>query len=159
MSCYKAFMLTKPAYSYRTDPAVPSFPDERSLIVFDGVCALCCTFVRFVLRHDPTGRFRFAAAQSALGQALYRHYGLDPENWESNLLIAQGRLYVRSEATIRIIIGFGGLWRIVHILRIIPASWRDRLYDFIARHRYRWFGKHDYCSVLDPALTDRFLTP
>ncbi len=158
MPCYKAFMLTKLAYSYRTDPAVPPFPDDRSLIVFDGVCALCSGFVRFVLRHDPAGRFRFVAAQSELGRALYRHYGLDPENWESNLLIAEGRLYLRSEAAIQIFCGFGGLWRIVHILRVIPGTWRDRLYDFIAGHRYRWFGKHDYCGVPDAALTDRFLT-
>ncbi len=150
-------MPTAPAFSYRDDPAVPSFPDDRPVIVFDGVCALCSGFVRFVLRHDPEGRFRFVPAQSALGTALYRHYGLDPENWESNLLIADGRLYLRSEAAIEITSRFGGLWRIVTGLRVVPRAWRDRLYDLIATHRYRWFGQHDYCAVPDPALADRFL--
>ncbi len=96
-------MPIKPAHSYRDDAAVPSFPDDRPLIVFDGVCALCSGFVRFVLRHDPGGHFRFVPAQSALGTALYRHYGLDPDNWESNLLIAEGRLYLRSDAAIEIV--------------------------------------------------------
>lgn len=150
-------MPTAPAYSYRDDPAVPSFPDDRPLIVFDGVCALCSGFVRFVLRHDAHGQFRFVPAQSALGAALYRHYGLDPENWESNLLIADGRLYMRSEAAIEIVGRFGGAWRAMPVLRAVPRRWRDRLYDLIAANRYRWFGRHDYCAVPDPALADRFL--
>ncbi|MBI2255820.1 MAG: DUF393 domain-containing protein [Proteobacteria bacterium] len=150
-------MLTAPAYSYRDDPAVPSFPDDRPLIIFDGVCALCSGFVRLVLRHDPRGQFRFAPAQSALGTALYRHYGLDSENWESNLLIADGQLSLRSEAAIGIISRFGGLWRLLRVLRVLPRSWRDGLYDVIAANRYRWFGQHAYCAVPDPALADRFL--
>jgi predicted DCC family thiol-disulfide oxidoreductase YuxK len=150
-------MPTAPAHSYRDDPAVPSFPDDRPLIIFDGVCALCSGFVRFVLRHDSSGRFRFASAQSALGTALYRHYGLHPENWESNLLIAEGRLYLRSEAAIEITSRFGGAWGAISFFRMVPRSWRDRFYDLIARNRYRWFGQHDYCAVPDPALADRFL--
>jgi len=152
-------MPTAPAFTYRDDPAVPSFPDDRPLIVFDGVCALCSGFVRFVLRRDPEGRFRFTSAQSALGTALYRHYGLDPENWESNLLIAEGQLYLRSEAAIEITSRLGGGWRAISGLRLVPRSWRDRLYDLIATNRYRWFGRHDYCAIPDPALADRFLAP
>lgn len=150
-------MLTAPAYSYRDDLAVPSFPDDRPLIIFDGVCALCSGFVHFVLRHDPQGRFRFASAQSALGAALYRHYGLNTESWESNLLIAEGKLFLRSEAAIEIISRFSGLWQLLRVMRIIPRAWRDRLYDMIAMNRYRWFGQHAYCAVPDPALADRFL--
>lgn len=150
-------MLTAPAYSYRDDPAVSSFPDDRPLIVFDGICALCSGFVRFVLRRDPQGQFRFASAQSALGTALYRHYGLNTENWESNLLIANGQLFLRSEAAIEIVSRFGGLWQLLRIMRIIPRAWRDRLYDMVATNRYRWFGQDAYCAVPDPALADRFL--
>lgn len=78
------------AHSYRSDPAVPSFPDDRPLIVFDGVCVLCSGFVRFVLRHDGKNQFRFAAVQSITGDALYRHYGLATTPWDTNLLIAEG---------------------------------------------------------------------
>ena len=66
--------MTSPAFSYRDDPAVPAFPDDRPLIVFDGVCVLCSASARFVLRHDEAGRFRLTAAQSSVGQALYRHH-------------------------------------------------------------------------------------
>lgn len=150
-------MPTAPAHSYRDDPAVPSFPDDRPLIIFDGICALCSGFVRFVLRHDSKTGFRFAPAQSDLGAALYRHYGLATDNWESNLLIADGRLHLRSEAAIEIVSRFGGAWSLVRSLRVIPRSWRDRLYDIVAGNRYRWFGQHDYCAIPDPDLADRFL--
>ena len=77
-------------YSYRDDPAVPSFPDDKPIIVFDGYCALCSGWAAFVLRHDPDSRFRLLSAQSPLGHALYVHYGLDPEDYETNILIANG---------------------------------------------------------------------
>ena len=145
------------AYSYRADKAVPTFPDDRPLIVFDGVCGLCSGFVRFVLRHDKRGQYRFLAAQSDLATALYRHYGLPTDHWETNLLIKDGRLFVRSEAAIEIVAGFSGWWRALAIFRVLPRSWRDWCYDRIAGNRYRWFGRHDLCMVPDPAQADRFL--
>ena len=66
-------------YSYRGDPAVPAFPDDRPIIIFDGYCALCSGWARFVLRHDPRGVYRLLPAQSPLGHALYVHYGLNPQ--------------------------------------------------------------------------------
>lgn len=146
------------AYSYRSDKDVPAFPDDRPLIVFDGVCALCSGFVRFVLRHDQAGRYRFLAAQSDLAAALYRHYGLPADHWETNLLIQDGSLFVRSEGAIEIVSGFGGLWRAVRLLRLIPRPMRDWLYNGVAGNRYRWFGRHELCLVPDPRLADRFLT-
>jgi len=145
------------AYSYRADKAVPTFPDDRPLIVFDGVCGLCSGFVRFVLRHDKRGQYRFLAAQTDLATALYRHYGLPTDHWETNLLIKDGRLFVRSEAAIEIVAGFSGWWRALAIFRVLPRSWRDWCYDRIAGNRYRWFGRHDLCMVPDPAQADRFL--
>ena len=151
-------MRVPQAYSYRSDPAVPAFPDERPLIVFDGVCALCSGFVRFVLRHDKARRYRFLAAQSDLAAALYRHYGLPADHWETNLLIRDGRLFVRSEGAIEIVSGFGGPWRGLKLLRLIPRPVRDWLYDGVAGNRYRWFGRHDLCLIPDPTQADRFLT-
>jgi len=80
----------RPPYSYRDDRAVPCFPDEKPIIIFDGLCALCSGSAAFVLRHDHAGTFRLLAAQSELGQALYEHYGLDPLDYESMILIADG---------------------------------------------------------------------
>jgi hypothetical protein len=93
--------VTRQAYSYRTDPTVPNFPDDRPIIIFDGYCALCCGWAQFVLRHDRRERFRFLPAQSPLGQALYVHYGLDTRAYETNILIADGLAWFKSESTIR----------------------------------------------------------
>ena len=82
-------------YSYRADPAVPAFPDDKALVVFDGVCVLCSGFAKFILKRDKTLAIRLATAQSPLGQALYRHYGLDAVEFESNLVLADGRAYAK----------------------------------------------------------------
>ena len=73
--------MVREPYSYRRDPMVPRFPDDRPIIIFDGYCAMCSGWARFVLRHDPHGTFRLVPAQSALGRALYIHYGLDPVDY------------------------------------------------------------------------------
>src|SRR5581483_3660561 len=93
---------TRPAYSYRMDPNVPTFPDDRPILIFDGHCALCSGFVQFILRRDRAGRFRFLSAQSTVGQALYRHYELDPNIFETNILLENGRPWLKSEGTLRI---------------------------------------------------------
>jgi predicted DCC family thiol-disulfide oxidoreductase YuxK len=77
-------------YSYRADPAVPAFPDDKALVVFDGVCVLCSGFAKFILKRDKAFAIRLATAQSSLGQALYRHYGLDANEFESSLVLADG---------------------------------------------------------------------
>ena len=89
-------------YSYRSDPAVPSFADDRPVIVFDGHCVLCSGGAQFVLRHDTHGRYRLLAAQTPLDHALYVHYGLDPRDYETMILIADGVAVFKAEACIRI---------------------------------------------------------
>jgi predicted DCC family thiol-disulfide oxidoreductase YuxK len=144
-------------YSYRSDPAVPKFPDDHPIILFDGYCALCTGFAQFVLRHDPAAKFRLLVAQSALGYALYRHYGLHPQDYETNILIADGFAWFKSEAGIRILEGLGRPWSLVGGLRILPRPLRDQLYDFIARNRLRVFGKRARCHAPDASERGRFL--
>jgi predicted DCC family thiol-disulfide oxidoreductase YuxK len=134
-----------PAYSYRADPQVPAFPDDKPLIVFDGVCVLCSGFARFVANRDPSGQFRFTAAQSQLGQALYRHYGFDPSEPETSLLIDEGRLYGKSMAFAKIMGRLRGLWRCAWLVLGLPRPIRNWVYDRIARSRYRLFGRHSAC--------------
>jgi predicted DCC family thiol-disulfide oxidoreductase YuxK len=149
--------VVRAAYSYRNDPAVPRFPDDRPIVVFDGYCALCTGFAQFVLRHDPAAKFRLLAAQSILGRALYEHYGLDPQDYETNILIADGIAWFKSEAGIRILEDLGRPWSLVGGLRILPRPLRDRLYDFVARNRLRMFGKRATCHVPDASERGRFL--
>lgn len=145
-------------FSYRDDPAVPHFPDDRPIVVFDGKCVLCSRFAQFVMRRDRAAKFRLLAAQSSLGDALYRHFGLEPVNYETYILLQDGVAYLRSEAAIRILEGLGLPWRLASICRVCPLSVRDRLYDFIARHRLNWFGATPACYVPRAAEADRFLS-
>src|SRR6185312_15467893 len=91
------------AFSYRIDPAMPAFPDDRAIIIFDGRCVMCSRFAQIVLRRDKSFRFRLLAAQSPLGAALYKHYGLDPVDYETNILIENGKPWFKSDASIRIL--------------------------------------------------------
>jgi predicted DCC family thiol-disulfide oxidoreductase YuxK len=145
------------AYSYRRDPAVPAFPDDRPIIIFDGYCAFCSGWAEFVLRHDDKGIYRLVSAQSALGRALYVHYGLDPQDYETNILIANGFAWFKSEGSIRMAEGLGLPWSLARALRVLPLVLRDRLYEMIARNRLRWFGKRDVCYRPDQRHSDRFL--
>lgn len=145
------------AFSYREDPSVPSFPDDRPIIIFDGYCVLCSRFARFVLRHDRKAVFRLLAAQTPLGQAIYRHLGLDPVKFETNVLLEDGRAWFKSAGTIRMFAHLGLPWSLSGILRLVPRALLDRLYDWIAGNRLRWFGTQSVCFLADPAQQDRFL--
>lgn len=145
------------AFSYAEDPSVPAWDDDAGLIVFDGECVLCSAFARFVFRHDQRGRFRFTMAQSPLGQALYRHYGLDEHDFETNLVIIDGRLHAKMASFARVMATLGWPWRILSAVRLIPRPIGDWMYDRIARNRYRLFGRYDSCRLPSPELRDRII--
>ena len=132
-----------------------------ALILFDGVCNLCHGFVQFVIRHDPAGQFQFAALQSEAGQAVLAAHGLTPADAaadpDSVLLLHEGRLYSHSAAVLRIARLLGGPWRLLGVGYALPRPWRDAAYRFVARHRYRWFGREDSCWLPTPELQARFL--
>jgi predicted DCC family thiol-disulfide oxidoreductase YuxK len=144
-------------YSYRSDPAVPAFADDRPVIVFDGHCVLCSGGAQFVLRHDTRGRYRLLAAQTPLGDALYRHFGLAPNDYDTMILIEDGVPVVKADAVIRIAQGLGLPWSLAVVLRGLPRSWRDGLYGILARNRLRVFGRSETCYMPDPRHADRFL--
>ena len=147
----------RPPYSYRHDPSVPPFADDKPIIIFDGYCALCSGWASFVLRHDHTGTHRLLSAQSPLGRALYVHYGLDPQDYETNVLVADGVAWFKSEGSIRMAEGLGFPWSLAAVFRVLPTAWRDRLYETVARNRLRRFGKRETCYRPDPKFADRFI--
>jgi predicted DCC family thiol-disulfide oxidoreductase YuxK len=146
-----------PAYSYRADPALASLTDDKPLIVFDGVCVLCTGFAKFVVRRDPARRFRLTSAQSSSGQALFRHYGLDATDFETNLLVESGRAYGKLDALGRILPRLTPPWPAVAPLVQLPGWLGDWTYDRIARNRYRLFGRTDTCMVPPADWQDRVL--
>ena len=145
-------------FSWRRDPAVPVFADDRPILIFDGHCVLCSSFARFILRHDRQRRFRLMAAQTPLGAALYRHFGLNPTDYETNILIEDGRAWLKSEGSIRIFERLGLPWSLMSVARLLPTGMRDRLYEMVARNRLRWFGTRATCYRPDSSEGDRFLT-
>ncbi len=149
--------MAREAFSYRSDPAVPSFPDDRPILIFDGNCVLCSSFVQFILRTDRKRRFRLLAAQTPIGAALYRHLGLNPMDYETNILLEDGRAWLKSEGSLRVFEQLGLPWSLMSVGRLLPRFVRDRLYEIVARNRLRWFGVRRTCYVPDPAWADRFI--
>jgi predicted DCC family thiol-disulfide oxidoreductase YuxK len=147
----------KEAYSYRSDPAVRAFPDDRPIILFDGLCALCSGWAAFVLRHDRKARYRLLTAQSALGHELYVHYGLDPTNYETNILLEDGVAWFRSESSLRMFEGLGLPWSLARGFRLLPLFVRDALYNWVAKRRLLFFGKLEQCYMPPPDYRDRLI--
>jgi predicted DCC family thiol-disulfide oxidoreductase YuxK len=150
-------MIPATPFSYRSDKSIPIFPDDKPIIVFDGHCVLCSGFARFVLRYDRLKTFRLLPAQSPLGTAVYKHYGLDPVDYQTNILLEAGQAYFKSEGSIRMFAHLGFPWNAALVLRIVPTSFRDRLYSVVARNRFRWFGRQEICFLSEPGHQDRFL--
>ncbi|ELZ43213.1 thiol-disulfide oxidoreductase DCC [Halorubrum saccharovorum DSM 1137] len=132
-------------------------PDDEAVILFDGVCNLCSGFVQFVIPRDTERKYRFASLQSDVGRALLAEHDLPTDELESVVLIEDGESYEKSSAIIQIATGLGGLYRILSPFRYVPRSIRDRVYDFVAEHRYRWFGKKDRCMMPSGDVESRFL--
>jgi predicted DCC family thiol-disulfide oxidoreductase YuxK len=130
---------------------------DGPLIVFDGVCVLCSGFARTVVRLDRAGKFRFATAQSALGESLFRKHGLRTDSYETNLVIIDGLAYQRLDSFIAVMDALGWPWRAAGILKLMPRPLRDWLYGLIARNRYALFGKKDNCDIRSPALRSRII--
>lgn len=145
------------AFSYRSDPAVPAFPDDHPVIVYDGVCVLCSGAMRAIARRDRRQRYRFVSGQSALGTALFKHYGLDPHNFETVLLIADGRAHGKLDMARRVAGEIGGPWRLFELFAIMPGAMQDWCYDLIAKNRYRLFGRSDVCIAPDASWRARII--
>lgn len=127
--------------------------------MFDGECVLCNGWVQFLLRRDAPGRFRFAAMQTAIGRQLLQRYGLDPDDPVSLLVLDEGQAYTDSAAVLGILGRLGGPWPLLARLgRAVPRPLRDKTYRWVARHRYRWFGRHAACPLPAPGQRARFLT-
>ncbi|WP_416561359.1 thiol-disulfide oxidoreductase DCC family protein [Limnohabitans sp. yimb22184] len=127
------------------------------IVVFDGQCLLCNAWVRFLLRHDQHGVFRFAAIQGRTGQALLQQAGLQVEGLQTLLLVDGAKSWQHTAAILRILHHLGWPWCAAWLGWLVPAVLRDALYRWVARHRYRIFGWSDRCMVPSPDAAARFL--
>ena len=131
--------------------------DEKPIILFDGVCNFCNAGINFIIQQDKKSIFRFAALQSKPGQQLAEQYHLPKTDFDSFILIENGKVYNRSTAAFKIYNKLPWYWKWTQVFWIIPKSIRDAIYDFIARNRYKWFGKKEVCMIPNPGLSSRFL--
>lgn len=150
-------MVSREPYAYRTDARVPPFDDAAPIVIFDGACVMCSGFVTFLLRHDRRRRLRFLSAQSELGQALYGFFGLRGADYDTYILLENGRARVKSDAAMRLFELLGAPFAFVAAARVVPRPLRDIIYDWVARNRLRWFGVRDACYAPTPNDADRFI--
>lgn len=131
--------------------------DSHPVIFFDGVCGLCNRFVDFLLKHDRGDVFRFAPLQSEIGAAVMKQAGLEAGALSSVVLYEDCRAWTRSAAVLRVLARLGLPFSLAGVFWIVPGPVRDAVYDWIARNRYKWFGKRDVCRLPSPGEQLKFL--
>ncbi|BCG91885.1 thiol-disulfide oxidoreductase DCC family protein [Mesorhizobium sp. 131-2-1] len=139
-------------------PLQPQVHDpSRPLIVFDGVCVFCSGFVRTVVRLDREKRFRFATAQSPLGEALFRKHGLRTDSYDTSLTLVDNEAFTQLDGFIAVMAELGWPWRAAKALLVLPRPLRDWIYDRVAKNRYALFGRKDSCEIPSAELRERLI--
>ena len=127
------------------------------IILFDGVCNLCNATVQFILKRDKHSKFKFASIQGEFGQSTLTQFGLPTTNLNSFVLLEGEKIYTHSTGALRVFLHLGGIWKMFYVFIIVPRFIRDGVYNFIARNRYKWFGKKESCYLPTADLRNRFL--
>lgn len=130
--------------------------DSKPIIFFDGVCNLCNQSVLFVIHHDKKGKFNFAPLQSDYAQQKLNGFPYATQELNTILLLKNGKVFQKSTAVLEICRGLSGLWPLLYGLIIIPTFIRNRVYDWVAHNRYKWFGKKQECMIPTPEVKARF---
>ena len=127
------------------------------IVVFDGHCLLCSGWVQFLLHHDRRRTFQFASMQGATGLRLLAQEGLKPDGLQTLLLVDGPRTWQHTAAILRILHALGWPWRLAWLAWLVPAVARDGVYRWVARNRYRVFGRSPTCLVPTADHVARFL--
>lgn len=129
---------------------------DYQVILFDGVCNLCNASINFIIDRDSRQLFRYASLQSDFGQQV-KHTFSKGADLDSVLLLKEGQLLEKSDAALEIARQLDGFWFVLTVFKVVPRPIRDAVYSWIARNRYRWFGKQDACRIPTPELKALFL--
>ena len=134
-------------------------PKDKKIILFDGVCNLCNSSVQFIIKHDKKDVFRFVSLQSELGQNVCNYLGISTLKIDSTILYEpENKYYSKSDVAFKILKEITGFYKVLLVFSILPKSFLDIIYDWIAKNRYRWFGKIESCLIPTPELKTKFLT-
>jgi len=128
---------------------------ETAIILFDGDCSFCNATVRFIYRKDKSNYFKFSSLQSAIGQGILKQSGLSTSDFNTFVLYENGVVYTKSTAALRVLRKLKSIVMIFNVCRILPVSFRDFVYDFIAKNRHKIFRKKDYCQIPDKEFLNR----
>ena len=132
--------------------------ENQHIVLFDGVCNLCNGAVLFIINRDKEQKFKFASLQSETGQRISAQFNLPKEDFDSFVYLKQNKLLLRSDAVLHVLKDLGYPWKIFFAFSVLPISFSDALYDFIARNRFRFFGKRDVCVIPTAGTMERFLS-
>lgn len=133
-------------------------PKDKQVILFDGVCNFCNNSVLKVIKYDTKNRFVFTAIQSDKGKEIINYLNIDVTKVDSIILYNPTISYdVKSSAAIKVMNQFGGFWKVSYLFWVFPEVIRNKVYDFIAKNRYKWFGKKDTCMVPSKEIREKFL--
>ena len=135
-----------------------NLPENKKIILFDGVCNLCDASVQFIIKNDKNDVFRFVAIQSELGQQIIKHLGIDTFKTDSIILYEPGvAYYFKAEAALRIAKELKSWHSMLYMFINVPNFIKNGVYDFIAKNRYKWYGKKEACMIPTPELKAKFL--
>jgi predicted DCC family thiol-disulfide oxidoreductase YuxK len=131
---------------------------HSAIILFDGVCNFCNSSINFVIRHDKKNHFRFAPLQSETGKQLLQQFEAGELPLDSIVLIENNKLYKQSTAVLKIAKQLGGAYRLLYGFVILPSFLRDAVYKYVAKNRYKWFGKKDSCMIPTKEIREKFIS-
>lgn len=135
-----------------------SIPSNKKVILFDGVCNLCNDSVLKVIKYDVKNQFVFTSLQSDIGKEITEYLGVDTSKVDSIILYEPSvAYYIKSTAALKIMNDFGGIWKLTQLFWIFPESLRNLVYDYIAKNRYKWFGKKEACMLPSKEIQEKFL--
>ena len=127
------------------------------ILLFDGHCNLCNAWIQFIVKRDSAGTIRFASLQSGAGRRLLEEHKIDENYFESLVFFEEERFSVSSTAVLRTLSFLDSWQKHLIFLIVVPRSLRDLVYRFIARNRYKWFGRREHCMIPTTELSKRFL--
>ena len=131
--------------------------ENKTILLFDGYCNLCSSTVQFVLTHEKNSELYFTSLQSDLGVELLKKYALNTSDVDSIVLIKNNKAYIKSSAALKVSKHLKGLYPALQVFYIVPAFIRNVVYDYIAKNRYKWYGKSETCMIPEKKVSHRFL--
>ena len=137
---------------------ISELPKDKKIILFDGVCNLCNSAVQFIIKNDKKDVFRFVPLQSNLGLSIIKHININTSKVDSIILYESGiAYYYKAQAALKIAKYIGGLYNLLRIFSILPNGISNAVYDYVAKNRYKWFGKKESCMIPTLELQSKFL--